>query len=158
MAVLQTNELLKENLSRKTGLHRLTDEETEAIKNVVLEAALDVIALCDENGIPYMLGGGSALGAVRHGGFIPWDDDIDLNIPRKYITQLIHAIENRYPDKYYIEAPLYTEGYLSSFIQVHRKNTVFQEYMHQNKKNCGIKLDIFIIENTYNNRKNEKIQ
>ncbi len=58
MAVLQTNELLKENLSRKTGLHRLTDEETEAIKNVVLEAALDVIALCDENGIPYMLGGG----------------------------------------------------------------------------------------------------
>ena len=42
MAVLQTNELLKENLSRKTGLHRLTDEETEAIKNVVLEAALDV--------------------------------------------------------------------------------------------------------------------
>ena len=100
MAVLQTNELLKENLSRKTGLHRLTDEETEAIKNVVLEAALDVIALCDENGIPYMLGGGSALGAVRHGGFIPWDDDIDLNIPRKYITQLIHAIENRYPDKY----------------------------------------------------------
>ena len=151
MAVLQTNELLKENLSRKTGLHRLTDEETEAIKNVVLEAALDVIALCDENGIPYMLGGGSALGAVRHGGFIPWDDDIDLNIPRKYITQLIHAIENRYPDKYYIEAPLYTEGYLSSFIQVHRRNTVFQEYMNQKKENCGIKLDIFIIENTYNN-------
>lgn len=151
MAVLQTNELLKENLSRKSGLHRLTDEETEAIKKVVLEAALDVIALCDENGIPYMLGGGSALGAVRHGGFIPWDDDIDLNIPRKYIPQLIKAIENRYPDKYYIEAPLYTEGYLSSFIQVHRKNTVFQEYRVQKKEYCGIKLDIFVIENTYNN-------
>lgn len=151
MAVLQTNELLKENLSRKSGLHRLTDEETEAIKKVVLEAALDVIALCDENGIPYMLGGGSALGAVRHGGFIPWDDDIDLNIPRKYIPQLIKAIENRYPDKYYIEAPLYTEWYLSSFIQVHRKNTVFQEYRVQKKEYCGIKLDIFVIENTYNN-------
>ena len=151
MAVLQTNELLKENLSRKSGLHRLTDEETGAIKKVVLEAALDVIALCDENGIPYMLGGGSALGAVRHGGFIPWDDDIDLNIPRKYIPQLIKAIENRYPDKYYIEAPLYTDGYLSSFIQVHRKHTVFQEYRIQKKENCGIKLDIFVIENTYNN-------
>ena len=151
MAVLQTNELLKENLSRKTGLHRLTDEETAEIKKVVLEAALDVIALCDEKEIPYMLGGGSALGAVRHGGFIPWDDDIDLNIPRRYIPRLISAIENRYPDKYYIEAPLYTEGYLSSFIQVHRKETVFQEYLHQEKKNCGIKIDIFIIENTYNN-------
>ena len=45
MAVLQTNELLKENLSRKSGLHRLTAEETEKIKKVVFEAALDVIQI-----------------------------------------------------------------------------------------------------------------
>lgn len=151
MAVLQTNELLKENLSRKNGLHRLTDIETNEIKKIVLEAALDITEICDQNQIPYMLGGGSALGAVRHKGFIPWDDDIDLNVPRKDIPRLIEVIESRYPDKYSIEAPLYTEGYLSSFIQVHRKNTVFQEYLHQDKKNCGIKIDIFIIENTYNN-------
>lgn len=151
MAVLQTNELLKESLSRKNGLHRLTDTETDEIKKVVLEAALDIITICDENEILYMLGGGSALGAVRHKGFIPWDDDIDLNIQRKDIPRLIEAIESRYPDKYYIEAPLYTDGYLSSFIQVHRKNTVFQEYLHQDKTKCGIKIDIFIIENTYNN-------
>lgn len=151
MAVLQTNELLKENLSRKTGLHRLNAEETNEIKKIVLEATLDVVTLCEQNGIPYMLGGGSALGAVRHQGFIPWDDDIDLNISRKFIPQLIDMIERNYPDKYYVEAPLYTEGYLSSFIQVHRKNTVFQEYRHQKKENCGIKIDIFIIENTYDN-------
>ena len=76
-------------------------------------AILDVVdAFCRENNINYWLDSGTLLGAIRHGGYIPWDDDIDLNIPRKYITQLIHAIENRYPDKYYIEAPLYTEGYL----------------------------------------------
>lgn len=76
---------------------------------------------------------------------------MDLNIPRKYIPELLAAIEKNYADKYYVEAPMYTEGYLSSFIQVHRKNTVFQEYRNQKKEQCGIKIDIFIIENTYDN-------
>ena len=102
MAGLQTNEILKERLSRKEGMHQLSAEETEAIKKIVLETTLDVVAICEELGIPYMLGGGSALGAVRHQGFIPWDDDIDLNIPRKYIDRLLDDVESRYPDKYYV--------------------------------------------------------
>lgn len=151
MAGLQTNEILKERLSRKEGMHQLSAEETEAIKKIVLETTLDVVAICEELGIPYMLGGGSALGAVRHQGFIPWDDDIDLNIPRKYIDRLLDEVESRYPDKYYVEAPLRTPGYLSSFIQIHRRGTVFQEYLVQKEEDCGVKIDIFVIENTYNN-------
>lgn len=151
MAGLETDTILKERLSRKKGLHRLTQEETDHIKKIVLETTLDVVEICEQMQIPYMLGGGSALGAVRHQGFIPWDDDIDLNIPRKYINSLLDEIEQRYPDKYYVEAPLRTPGYLSSFIQIHRKGTVFQEYQIQKKENCGIKIDIFVIENTYDN-------
>lgn len=149
MAVLETNEILKERLSRKAGLHQLTKEETERVKAVVLETSLDIIGLCEELSIPYMLGGGSALGAVRHQGFIPWDDDIDLNISRQYIDRLLDAVEERYPQKYYVEAPLRTPGYLSSFIQIHRRGTIFQEYLVQDKENCGIKIDIFVVENTY---------
>lgn len=62
MAILQTNELLKENLSRKIGLHHLNIGEITEIKKIVLEIAIDVITLCEQNEIPYMLGGGSALG------------------------------------------------------------------------------------------------
>lgn len=157
MAGLETNSILKERLSRKEGVHQLTQDEIEKIKKIVLETTVDVTALCEELDIPYMLGGGSALGAVRHHGFIPWDDDIDLNIPRADIDRLLDAIEDRYPEKYYVEAPLRTPGYLSSFIQIHRRGTVFQEYLVQKKENCGIKLDIFVIENTYDQPLRRKI-
>ena len=95
---LQTNRILKERLSRQEGMHLLSAEEVEKIKQIVLETALDIVELCEELQIPYMLGGGSALGAVRHQGFIPWDDDIDINIPRANIDDLLDAIESRYPD------------------------------------------------------------
>jgi lipopolysaccharide cholinephosphotransferase len=149
MPRLETNELFKRELSRKK--HQLTDEELALVKKVTFEILCDVVAVCESENIPYMLGGGTALGAVRHGGFIPWDDDIDINVSRKYIDRLLDAVEETYGSKYYIEAPLRTKGYLSSFIQIHKNGTVFKEYLVQDDDKCGIKIDIFPIENTYRN-------
>lgn len=147
--VFETNSLFKTQLCQKK--HQLTDEEIRKIKEIVLEITCDVVNICEREHIPYMLGGGSALGAVRHQGFIPWDEDIDLNVPRKYVHQLCQCIRKEYPEKYNIDEPLYTEGYLSSFIQIHKRGTAFQEYLVQNLEECGVKIDIFTIENTYSN-------
>lgn len=149
MAVLETNELLKTKLTKNQ--HRLTKEEIEQLKIVTLEILSDVTKLCEDNHIPYMLGGGTALGAVRHKGFIPWDDDIDINIPRKYVHTICELIRSEFPKKYYIEEPIYTKGYLSSFVQIHKNGTIFREFLAQDIEHCGIKIDIFPIENTYSN-------
>ena len=142
MAILQTNDIFKTELSE--GQHRLSPEEIHKVQQVVYGITIDITELCSELNIPYMLTGGTALGAVRHGGFIPWDDDVDMVVERKYIERLLDAIEQRYPDRYFVEAPLRTPGYLSSFIQIHRKNTVCREYLEIPEERCGIKIVIFI--------------
>ena len=96
MAILQTNDIFKTELSE--GQHRLSPEEIHKVQQVVYGITIDITELCSELNIPYMLTGGTALGAVRHGGFIPWDDDVDMVVERKYIERLLDAIEQRYPE------------------------------------------------------------
>ncbi len=155
---LETTDLFRQDLSRARDLHQLTPEEVKKVQQVVYSITKDIAEICEENDIPYMLGGGSALGAVRHQGFIPWDDDLDVNIYRKDIERLVDLIEDKYPDKYYVEMPLRTPGYYSSFAQVQLKGTTFREYQWQEDGKCGIKVDLWILENVYDNPVKRRIQ
>lgn len=69
-----------------------SDETIHKLQELELMILKDFIAICEENNIEYFIYGGSALGAVRHGGFIPWDDDIDLSIMRKDYEKLIKVL------------------------------------------------------------------
>lgn len=69
-----------------------SDETIHKLQELELMILKDFIAICEKNNIEYFIYGGSALGAVRHGGFIPWDDDIDLSIMRKDYEKLIKVL------------------------------------------------------------------
>lgn len=77
-------------------------EELIRIKQeIMLDAIKEFKAFCDQNGIQFFLRGGSVMGAVKYKGFIPWDDDMDIAIPRKQYERLIVLLkEASFSDKY----------------------------------------------------------
>ena len=72
----------------------------ERLKNILLKMLDQFILICKEYNLKYTLLGGSVLGAVRHGGIIPWDDDIDIGMPRNDYEKLLSIADNVFGTKY----------------------------------------------------------
>lgn len=130
----------------------LSDEQVKQLQEVEVLIAKDIIDFCDENNIRVYLGGGSALGAMRHNGFIPWDDDIDLNMPRADYNRFIKLFSEKYKEKYWIHTPKSGNGYVSLATKIAKKGTVMRQFTDGKNEECGVCVDIFVIENTYNNK------
>lgn len=144
---LKTFDLMKK--SEIANARVLTDEELKKLQKTLLEITADIIDFCESNNIDVYLGGGTALGAIRHNGFIPWDDDVDLNMPRKDYDKFLNTFENKFGDKYYIKTDCnHVEKTISSCAKVVKKNTIYKTPFEI--EDNGISVDIFIIENTYN--------
>lgn len=116
----------------------LTLEEVQA---VTLDIMVHVDAFCRERGIAYSLGYGSALGAVRHGGFIPWDDDIDLVMRREEYERFLGEFSD--PTGRYICLSFEEGTYPYPFAKIVDTHTVQQPANMKPIPNMGIGVDIF---------------
>lgn len=90
------------------------DELSDKLKKIEFRMLCDVDDFCNKNGITYYLSGGTCLGAVRHKGFIPWDDDIDIMLPRDEYNKFIKSFGDSYKEKYQVGSletdPLWTRN------------------------------------------------
>lgn len=129
----------------------VSEEQLTMIQKLLLSVLDDVIEVCNEQNIPFQLGGGSCLGAVRHGGYIPWDDDIDLNMFRKDVDRFIPAFEKKFGDKYWVKVLGKTEGYNYIMVHILTKSVRARSPMEPVKDTNGLCVDIFPIENAPDN-------
>ncbi len=154
---LETTSVFKNLKNGSENLIELDDEKLSQLKKCILGIASDVIEVCEENNVSYHLTGGSALGAVRHHGFIPWDDDMDIDMERKDVSRFLKAFRKKYGKKYWIHCDDSAEKFCIPFIQIRKKGTVCRGILDAVREECGIYIDIAIIENTYDNPLRRKI-
>lgn len=97
-------------------------------------------SICMENNIKYFLIGGSLLGAVRHKGFIPWDDDLDIAMPRADYELFLNIVKNKLPSNLSLLTYDIDKNYAQPYAKIVNNNTVFKE---TEKGDWGIFVDIF---------------
>lgn len=123
----------------------LNQEQLRALQLVELELLTEFHRVCQKGNIRYTLTGGTLLGAVRHGGFIPWDDDSDVSMLREEYEKFLKACESELDtSKFYLQHMKNTPGYRWGYAKLRRKDTLFlranQEHMPYEQ---GIFMDIF---------------
>lgn len=124
--------------------------DRETLRKVQLEQlkmAVEVKRLCEKHDIKYFLDAGTLLGAVRHKGFIPWDDDLDMGMLREDYEKFCDIASKEMDQRFFLQT-WHTDGeYGLPFAKVRMKGTVYIEGKSAPLQNNGIYIDIFPYDN-----------
>ncbi len=134
----------------------------EDIHQVQLELMKEVDEICRKHGIVYQLFSGTLLGAVRHKGFIPWDDDLDICMLREDYERFIKICETELDEKYFFQRPDTDKNYLLQFGKIRKNGTLFVEGSFASEDiHHGVYIDVFPLDdirpNTFTGSLQEKI-
>lgn len=134
--------------------HTMDDKTLRTLQMTELKILDDVVSFCAKHNIKYSLYGGTLLGAVRHKGFIPWDDDVDIVMLRSEYTKLCIAWQEDPLDGYYfenVENDLYTQN---THGKIRKEGTILLSDIEDiNHGKHGIWIDIFILDKVSNKPK-----
>lgn len=114
----------------------------EKIKQLLLKLLDKFVEVCEQNHLQYYLAGGSVIGAVRHKGFIPWDDDIDVHMPRADYEKLQTLQDEVWGENMRLATWRKTKNYTYDFLKLELTNTTVIERLHPDYIG-GIFLDVF---------------
>lgn len=121
------------------------------IQQITYQILCDFDDFCAKHNLTYYLSYGTLIGAVRHQDFIPWDDDIDVSMPREDYNRLLNELEKELPDHLILQHYKNTEGYYLNFAKIFNKNTLVIEKAGQfNYRVGGAYIDIFPIDGVGN--------
>lgn len=134
--------------------------ELNEIQKIEMEIINDIDKVCRENKLRYTLIGGSLIGAVRHNGFIPWDDDIDIAMLREDYNKFVKIYDKNKNKQFSIFESSLNDEYYYPFIKVSDNRTYLKEKNYKKIENMGVSLDVFPIDSIsskFSKRKLNKI-
>ena len=137
---METAEFYKEEI--RCGWR--VDEKTKRIWAVQLEMLDEVERICKKYGLKYFADSGTLIGAVRHQGYIPWDDDIDLAMLREDYETFLKVAPGELKEHLVLQTPYREKNYLRAHAQLRNSRTT--GCSREDRKagyNCGIFIDIF---------------
>ena len=124
---------------------------TEVQHRKLWDAQLEILdildQMCRQNGLHYSLYAGTLIGAVRHQGFIPWDDDLDICMPRKDYEEFLKIWKDQDHPGYVLQNKRNTPSFTQSFSKIRKDHTTFLQFeWEKGRYHTGIFVDIFPID------------
>ena len=136
-----------------------SNDTLNKLHKVQLEILDEFVRICDKNKLVYFMVGGTFLGAVRHAGFIPWDDDMDLGMPRCDYEKFIECAKKELNNKFFLDCFDTNKDYYLPYAKIKKNGTIFdEEIIHHLNNHKGIFIDIFPLDNVPKNNINLKIR
>lgn len=124
---------------------KINKSEIDDVRRIQIELLKEVHDICVKYNLKYTLGYGTLIGAIRHKGFIPWDDDIDILMPRTDYNKLIKIWEDETTNDFILQTYENNIDYTNNFAKIRKNNTTFLQDENEKKKQYhkGIFIDIF---------------
>lgn len=142
-------------------MRELTSDELNKIKEIELDILKEIDRVCKKCDIKYSLAYGTLLGAVRHQGFIPWDDDIDIMMSREEYEKFRTIGYKELNQEYYVADVEKDRDYGFFFCKVMHHGTIMkEESISRNNSPCGVFVDIFVYDILHNDlhKRNKQYQ
>lgn len=140
--------LPEEFLKEEVRCEFFVDEKRKKLWAIGLDLLIEFDRVCKKHNLKYFLIGGSCLGAIRHKGFIPWDDDIDVGMMRTDYEKFINLPQSEFQNPYFLQTPYTDDGYYFSFAKLRNSNTTAISTAFRDEKfNQGMFLDVFPFDN-----------
>ncbi|WP_159991232.1 LicD family protein [Pelistega ratti] len=130
----------------------IDEEKRDLIKKELLIMMNDLNEFFKLHNIQYSLGGGSMLGAIRHQGFIPWDDDMDINMKRSDFSKFYQLFQSSELSKKYELVIPGDKNYYYHFPRLMKRNSKYRTVQDLPLDKVGLPIDIFILENISDNK------